>query len=43
MILFANMRRFFTFMRLIQSSFLTDPVKQVYENHYLDRLKMLNT
>jgi len=30
-------------LKLIQSSFLTDPVKQVYESHYLDRLKMLNT
>lgn len=27
---------------LIQSSFLSDPVKQLYENHYTDRLKMLN-
>ncbi len=28
---------------LVHSSFLTEPVKQVYLNHYLDRLKMLNT
>lgn len=27
---------------LIQHSFLTDPVKQLYLNHYMDRLKMLN-
>jgi serine/threonine-protein kinase HipA len=28
---------------LTRSSFLTDPVKQLYVNHYIDRLKMLNT
>ncbi len=27
---------------LTQSSFLTEPIKELYINHYLDRLKMLN-
>jgi serine/threonine-protein kinase HipA len=29
-------------LTLTQSSFLSEPVKQLYINHYLDRLKMLN-
>ena len=29
-------------LTLTQSSFLTEPVKQLYVNHYIDRLKMLN-
>ncbi len=29
-------------LTLIRSSFLTEPVKQLYFNHYIDRLKMLN-
>ncbi|SMD43881.1 hypothetical protein SAMN00777080_2494 [Aquiflexum balticum DSM 16537] len=27
---------------LTPSSFLTEPIKELYINHYLDRLKMLN-
>ena len=27
---------------LTQSSFLPEPIKQLYINHYTDRLKMLN-
>ena len=30
-------------LTLTLSSFLTEPVKQLYVNHYIDRLKMLNT
>lgn len=29
-------------LTLIQHSFLTEPVKQIYLQHYMDRLKMLN-
>lgn len=29
-------------LSLIQHSFLSDPVKQIYLQHYMDRLKMLN-
>ena len=30
-------------LALTQCSFLTEPTKQLYKNHYKDRLKMLNT
>ncbi len=30
-------------LTLIKSSFLSDPIKQLYTDHYIDRLKMLNT
>lgn len=30
-------------LKLIHYSFLTQPIKELYANHYLDRLKMLNS